>query len=167
MAARWFVALAVLNALSLLVSASQSIDDLTEYPFATWMGKLSPWISDKNIFELTFPGATKAGMSSISSTANANDDFNAALRTLDSFESRKEWALRQRLSVYELLMNGVRFLDLQFEFDGSSTYFAHNGLYGLSLDEVEEAFLFYSRYQYGKCPNRVSLCFVLHRHLRS
>ena len=123
-------------ALSLLTASPCISQDADAYPFAKWMTELSPQISDKTIFELILPGASKAGMSSISSTSNANDDFNAALRTLNDFESRKEWALRQRLSIYQLLMSGVRFLDLQFEFDGSSTYYAHNGLYGLSLDQV-------------------------------
>ena len=131
-------------ALSLLTPYHCISQDADPYPFAKWMNELSPQISDKTMFELVLPGASKAGMSSISSTSNANDDFNAALRTLNDFESRKKWALRQRLSIYELLMSGVRFLDLQFEFDGSSTYYARNGLYGLSLDEVQDIICLYS-----------------------
>ena len=113
------------------------------HPFAKWMDELSPQITGKTIFELVLPSAFKAGMSSISSTSNANDDFNAALRTLDDFESRKEWALRQRLSIYQLLMSRVRVLDLQLEFDDSSTYHTRNGLYGLSLDQVQDSICLY------------------------
>ena len=143
----------VLPLLTLSCCQSQDVDG---YPFAKWMDTLFPHISDKSTFELVLPGAAKAGMSSISSTKNANDHFNAALRTLNDFESRKEWAQRQRLSIYELLMSGVRFLDLQFEFDGSSTYYARNGLYGLPLDQVQALFVLIS-FHHEVSPNRVSL----------
>eukprot|EP01084_Bolivina_argentea_P059966 109552_1 len=116
-----------------------------EYPFATWMNTLSPKISSKTIFEIVLPGSHKSGMSWSNSlnihtdqvSAQANDEFNIALQTLSNFEQQKDWAQRQQLSIYNQLMSGIRYLDLQFEYNHQvSTYYTHNGLYGLTINQI-------------------------------
>eukprot|EP01083_Nonionella_stella_P008552 24678_1 len=137
-----------------------------EYPFANWMHQLSSQIATKTIFEIVMPGAHKAGMSWSTSTTNidspyANDHFSSRVQTLGELDKQRAWAERQRLSIYQLLMRGIRVLDLQFEHDGlspDSGYYTHNGLYGQSVDQILDGIALYMSESY--IENEIIILYV-------
>ena len=129
------------------------------YPFRSWMadwsssdaGTFGVYIGDSTIFDITWPGAHRAGMSFDDSDTNPStstsddDDYKNTINSLNSIEKKKDWSARQRGSILDLLNSGVRFFDLQFQYDGTQ-YYSYNGLLGRSVDEV------YTTYNIYICP---------------
>ena len=123
-----------------LISFNLNVSHSKEYPFSSWMSALSSQISSKTVFEIILPGSHKSGMFFSKNTSTdmpfANDKMTPHLQALVSLEEQIKWSERQKISIYEQLMHGIRWLDLQFEYDGTSTFYTHNGLYGLSIHQV-------------------------------
>ena len=150
-----------------VLKAIKSEQELSSYPFSTWMNSLSTEIASKTIFEITFPGANKAAMSftwNIKSldtfSPYANDQFTQSIQTLNDIQQQRDWAQTQKLQIYEMLMSGIRFLDLQFEFDGISTYYGHNGIYGLTVQQVLDDINQFIISQIDNMPNEIIILYL-------
>jgi hypothetical protein len=111
-----------------------------------WMQELANKLAKKTLREIVIPGAHDAGTAMISSSSTWSPETPGAEHIV-SRSLVADWSRAQGMSLYALLMSGIRYLDLRVaksDEDGQ-LYFTHSLLGASVLKELYEVAAFLKR----------------------
>ncbi len=109
-----------------------------------WMGDQANLIGNNPLNGIFIPGSHDSATYRLEQKFGKNQDLTSKLNVLRYFlvgfavtKIAEKWAQAQNLSIYEQLLNGVRYLDLRVIYrDSKKDFYIVHSLYGPSLDEV-------------------------------
>jgi len=110
---------------------------------ADWMRELLPYIIDKNLNDIAWPGSHDSATHKIDKSSNIakGQDIPTCLDHIKFITGDiiANWSKAQKFSIYSQLMMGVRFLDLRITHnDSEKTHYSVHGVFGQKVDEIIE-----------------------------
>ena len=104
------------------------------FPHYRWMEELEPYITDKQLWEVTLPGTHDAGMYKADQERVDTPMSDFVWWFVKDWVS-DNWVKTQTRSIYRQLVGGVRFLDLRPYWDGKDLWIYH-GVRGPKTKDV-------------------------------
>ena len=109
-----------------------------------WMADQERLIQQRRLSDIFIPGSHDSATYRLEQKFGKNQDMTSKLNVLRYFlvgfavtKIAEKWAKAQDLSIYDQLLNGVRYLDLRIIFrDSKKKFYTVHGLYGPSLDSI-------------------------------